>query len=199
MRMKKKLHEYLWIAERQPQTNTIHFHLAIPHYMNVQQANRTMKVILINFAKKGGVPFTPRFIGEKYNGVDIQKRKDRHGNKRITNFAEKRGSKALGNYLSKYVSKNDAEFSHLAWHNSRAFSCMFTGVSLTEKEFEDVNEFHLMLNQFRVIQSDWCVWGPWAKHPPDKLKQALYEINSYVQYLHEIIHPYDRGGKIKYN
>lgn len=197
-RMKNRLHEYIWIAERQPNTNTVHFHIAVPHYMDVQRANRAMKVTLINLCKDGKMPCTARFIGEKYNGVDIQKRKDRHGNKRITNFAEKRGSKALSNYLSKYVSKNDAEFEHLAWHNSRAFSCLFTGCALTEADFEDRHQFHLYLNQFRVLVSEWAVWGPWAKGPPEKLTAALYEINSYVQFIQGIIHPFDKGGKLKY-
>lgn len=195
-RNKKRLHEYLWVTERQ-KNGTVHFHITIPHKMDVRQANRAMKVILINFCKQGKMPCTSRFIGELYNGVDIQKRRDKHGNKRVTNFAEKRAGKALGNYLSKYVSKNDAEFEHLAWHNSRAFACMSNGVSLTEYEFTDVNEFHLSLNVDRAITSDWVTWAPWATGPPEKIKKELYELNSFIQYKQGIFHPFDKG-KIKY-
>src|SRR5207245_2272494 len=50
-RLPPMLKEYLWITERQDgkrapdkqPTNTLHFHIAIPHYMDVSKANGMMR------------------------------------------------------------------------------------------------------------------------------------------------------------
>lgn len=135
------LKNYLWVAERQdgkrlndptkPATNTIHFHIAIPHRMDIKHANGVMQTILKNLSIKGLIPFTIHQC-KRYNGVDIAKNRN---TKRVTNFAIKKGSRALTTYLTKYVTKNTTEFTRLAWHHSRGFSALYTGITYTHEEF----------------------------------------------------------------
>lgn len=201
------LKDYLWIAERQEgaritdgraATGTIHFHIAIPHYMNVQRANALMRDTLRNLAKKGVCPgavcgkdgttyFLPSIA--KYNGVDICKHRK---TKRVINFAVKKGSRALASYLTKYVTKNDAGvkdeqgneiqpgFSHLAWHNSRGFTCLFTAVTFTIKEFDKFG-FRPYLNRLRVFKMNFATFIPWLFGPPPLLLDHLYKLNSFIQ------------------
>jgi len=196
LRQRGMLREYLWIAERQTgerlkdekdPTNTIHFHIAIPHYMNVQRANAMMRGTLKNLAKAGLMPgavcsgktgdtyFLPCVA--KYNGVDICKHRK---TKRIINFAIKKGSSALANYLTKYVTKNDSEFPKLAFHNSRGFSCLFTAVTFTLTEFKKLG-FGAFLNRVRVFKMNFATFVPWLYGPPPLLEKHLYELNSLIQ------------------
>ena len=196
LRQRGMLKDYLWIAERQTgerlkdekeATNTIHFHMAIPHYMNVQRANAMMRGTLKNLAKEGLMPgavcsgktgdtyFLPCVA--KYNGVDICKHRK---TKRIINFAIKKGSVALANYLTKYVTKNDSEFPKLAFHNSRGFSCLFTAVTFTLTEFKNLG-FGAFLNRVRVFKMNFATFVPWLYGPPPLLEQHLYQLNSLIQ------------------
>lgn len=206
--MRAMLREYLWIAERQlgdrlkvkkAATGTIHFHIAIPHFMNVTRANALMRGTLKNLAKKGLMPgaicngktgeqyYLPSIT--KYNGVDICKNRKTN---RIVNFAVKKGSRALASYLTKYVTKNDAgvpdstghievpAFTHLAWHNSRGFSCLFTGVTFTVQEFTALG-FRPFLNKVRQFPMNFATFIPWLYGPPPLLHDHLFQLNSSVQ------------------
>lgn len=211
LRQHKMLREYIWVAERQTgerlkdknkaPTNTIHFHIAIPHFLNVQRANAMMRGILKGYAKKGLIPgamcdgrtkdtyYKPCI--SRYNGVDICKHRT---TRKPINFAIKKGARALAAYLTKYVTKNDAGvadelgniavpgFSHLAWHNSRGFSCLFTGVTCTLNEFRRVG-FGAYLNRVRVFKMEFATFVPWLMGPPPLLMQHLYELNSIIQTL----------------
>lgn len=187
LRQYKMLKDYLWIAERQTgdritdghaPTNTIHFHIAIPHKMPVQRANAMMRGTLRTFAKRGDIAYSvysPQIA--KYNGVDISKHRT---TKRVTNFAIKKGAKALSVYLTKYVTKNDSEFEQLAWHNSRGFSCLFTSVTFTIAEFKKFG-FGPFLNRIRVFEMRFAKFIPWLYGPPPLLLDHLYQLNSYIQ------------------
>lgn len=201
LRKYKMLREYLWVAERQDgkritkpgklPTNTVHFHMLVPHYMNVERANAMMRGTLKNLAKKGAMPGG---IGDRrdkkaisylngiknYNGVDICKTKTG----RVINFAIERGGKLLASYLTKYVTKNDAEFTHLAWHNSRGFSALFTGVTFTFTEFNK-HKFSRYLNHVRVFEMNYATFIPWLLGPPPLLENHLYQLNSYIQHVVE--------------
>lgn len=209
-KIRPMLRDYLWIAERQmgerltvkkAPTHTIHFHIAIPHFMNVHRANAFMRGTLKNLAKKGLMPgavcngkngeqyYLPCIA--KYNGVDICKNKKTG---RIVNFAVKKGSRALATYLTKYITKNDAgvpdetghiavpAFTHLAWHNSRGFSCLFTGVTFTIEEFTALG-FRPFLNKVRQFRMNFATFIPWLYGPPPLLHDHLYNLNSSVQAL----------------
>lgn len=206
------LKEYLWIAERQlgekaapgkEPTLTLHFHIAIPHYMNVYRANSMMRGTLKNLAKGGLMPGAAIHKGTRqvyflpcianYNGVDICKHRK---TRRPINFAIKKGSKALAHYLTKYVTKNNAgipneqgaieipAFTHLAWHNSRGFSALFTGVTFTVAEFIEKG-FGPFLNRVRIFKMRFAVFVPWLFGPPPLLEDHLYKLNSYIQTLHD--------------
>lgn len=199
LRKYRMLKDYLWVAERQDgkraapgklPTNTIHFHIAIPHYMNVHRANAMMRGTLKTFAKQGLIPYQPHSVQiAKYNGVDLCKHKV---TRRPVNFAIKKGAKALSIYLTKYVTKNNAgvpnelgeievpAFTHLAWHNSRGFSALFTGVAFTITEFKKFG-FGPFLNRVRVFKMNFATFVPWLYGPPPLLLDHLYQLNSYIQ------------------
>jgi hypothetical protein len=206
-KLRAMLREYLWVAERQlgekaapgkKPTLTTHFHIAVPHYMDVQKANAAMRTILKNLAKKGVIPgavcgkdgaqyYLPSIA--RYNGVDICKHKK---TRRVINFAIKKGARALGHYLTKYVTKNDAgiadehgeiaipAFTHLAWHNSRGFSCLFTAVALSIAEFKS-KTLGFFLNRTKARRMEFATFVPWLFGPPPLLTDHLYQLNSYLQ------------------
>jgi hypothetical protein len=176
LRKYRMLREYIWIAERQ-ENGTIHFHIAIPHRMDVHKANRMMAGTLKTFARRGELPASIHQCA-RYNGVDIAKNRK---TKRVINFAVKKGSRALANYLTKYVTKNDTKFSHLAWHNSRGYSQLFTGVTFTVEEFKKL-AFGFFLNRTRVVEvGDFAKFIPWLYCPPPLFEDHLYQLNSFIQ------------------
>jgi len=177
LRQYKSLKEYLWVAERQ-QNGTVHFHIAIPHKMYVARANAMMAGTLKTFAKRGEIPFSVEQC-KRYNGVDIAKNR---ATGRVTNFAIKKGARALTTYLTKYLTKNDEAFTHLAWHNSRGFSSVFTGITFTQNEFAK-NKLHYWLDMDKAIHSEWAVFVPWRVEPPPKFLDHLYDVNTHIQSL----------------
>lgn len=176
LRQSGRLKNYLWVAERQ-QNGTIHFHIAIPHKMPVSFANRSMRVTLTSFAKKKWIDVSV-FQCKRYNGVDIAKNRKTG---RVTNFANKKGSRSLANYLAKYVSKNNETFSHLAWHNSRGYSAIFTGVSFTIDEFLRAG-FRDLLKKKSIINNEFFMFFAWDGDPPELLTTHLDSLNNYLQY-----------------
>lgn len=179
LRQSKFLRNYLWIAERQ-QNGTVHFHIAIPHKMSVVHANRMMRVTLSTFAKRKEIPFSV-YQCKRYNGIDIAKNRKTG---RVTNFAIKKGSRSLANYLTKYVTKNDAGFSHLAWHNSRGFSALFTGITFTVGEFLGYGFKELLLHR-SVVNNEFFMFFPWKGDPPEAITRHLFDLNSFIQHATE--------------
>ena len=171
--------------------------------MHVQRANSLMRGTLKNLAKKGLMPgavcngktgeqyYLPSIA--KYNGVDIAKNRKTG---RIINFAIKKGARALSAYLTKYVTKNDAgvpdengnitipAFTHYAWHNSRGFSALFTGVTFSIEEFRKFG-FGQFLNRVRIFKMEFATFIPWLWGPPPLLMDHLYQLNSYIQTLYD--------------
>lgn len=175
LRKFRMLRDYIWVAERQ-QIGTIHFHIAIPHKMPVKKANAMMAGTLKTLSRKGIITAST-YQCQRYNGVDIAKNRT---TKRVTNFAKKRGSRALANYLTKYVTKNDGQFEHLAWHNSRGYSALFTGVTFTLPEFVK-HGFGFFLNRTRVLTiGDFAKFIPWIGESPPSIADHLYKLNSYI-------------------
>lgn len=175
LRQYRMLRQYLWVAERQ-QNGTVHFHIAIPHKMNVQRANAMMAGTLKTFAKRGEIPFTVHQC-KRYNGVDIAKHR---ATRRVTNFAIKKGSRALVTYLTKYVTKNDGTFQHLAWHNSRGYSSIFTGVTFSLPEFQDKLEWQWLLREEKTFEGEFFTFIPWLGDPPELLTKHLHDLNSHL-------------------
>jgi hypothetical protein len=175
LRQHKILRAYLWVAERQ-KVGTVHFHMAVPHRMDVKKANGMMRGTLKTMVKKGLLNWSV-YQCNRYNGVDIAKNRK---TKKVTNFAVKKGSQSLITYLTKYVTKNDTAFQHLAWHNSREFSSLFTGVTFTLPEFETYG-WPSLLNEWKAFENDFFIFIPWHDKPPDLLVDHLFQLNSYLQ------------------
>lgn len=184
LRKYKMLKNYLWVAERQGEKSkvgntTLHFHIAIPHRMDVKRANAQMQGILKQYSRRGEIPFSV-FQCNRYNGVDIAKHRT---TKRVTNFAIKKGKKALTVYLTKYIAKNDEKFTHYAWHNSRGFSGLFLAITFSKQEFA-INTLHHHLNFSKRWENDFMIFVPWFGDPPDIFMNHLSDVNAYVQHLY---------------
>lgn len=171
MRQDAHLKSYLWIAERQ-QNNTIHYHIAIHQKIPVVKANKFMRACLMRSADANEITMTRTDIA-KYNGVDIAKNRK---TRRVTNFAQKKHQKTLTNYLTKYVSKSESRFPHLAWHNSRDYSNLIISVNVTASEF-----FNSDLKNYVCLDSgkegDYYVHFRWKGEPPQKLLDYLAMAN----------------------
>lgn len=174
LRQKKFLRNYIWVAERQ-QNGTVHFHLLIPHKMSVKAANGFMRQSLMTMAREGKVPIHPAAC-KRYNGIDIAKNRKTG---RVTNFAIKKGSRALANYLTKYATKNDGTFTHLAWHNSRGFSALFTGITMTIEEFKEAGFMEYILFSPKA-QNDFFAFYAWRTGPPGRFTDHLTALNNFV-------------------
>jgi hypothetical protein len=182
LRKQRLLTEYLWVAERQ-KNGTIHFHIAVPHFMKIWHVNGIMRKILLGYALKKELPFPPEKFGRgRYNGVDIAGYKDAGGHKIPTNFAHKKKSGSLANYLTKYVTKNNEGFEHLAWHNSRGFSTLFTSVALSRESFQKT-DLHNKLNWGKKFENENFVFVPWYGNAPPMFWQALAPVNNFFQSL----------------
>jgi len=149
------LRNYLFVAERQ-KNGTIHFHILVPQYINIQKANKAMGVTLANMVRSGKLNWNVK-AARKYNGVDLSKNRN---TKRVTNFALGGSQKALANYITKYVSKNDEGFTHYAWHNSRGFSSMMLSITLTESEAKYL-QVRQVLDLQRCRMTEFATFVPW--------------------------------------
>lgn len=182
-----KLKDYMWVREYQ-QNGTVHFHMLIPHFFHVGNANRAMREAIKTQVKSGELQGYSIHQAKRYNGVHIGKNDK---TRRVTNFAKPRERRALLNYMLKYMSKGKAmpgDTNHYAWHNSRAFSRMITSMALTEDEARQL-QIRSMLNMDTVWTNEWFTHIVWNDHsPPGFLMDALATVNK------KILHHLDTGN-----
>jgi hypothetical protein len=114
------LKTYLWIAERQ-KNGTIHFHLLTNDFMPIKKVNGFMASCLAS-EKIKGVEVLREIDTDKYNGVDVKK--------------VDKNRKSLIGYLTKYITKNEIEFTHLPWHCSRDVSSLFTAINFEQPDLD---------------------------------------------------------------
>lgn len=170
-RKELNLKSYIWVTERQEgdrlndsskkATHTIHFHIAFHQRICVQKANRFMRACIFTSIDNGEIEYN-RTAAKNYNGVDIAK--DRK-TKRVINFAKRNKQKSLVNYITKYVTKNNGQFTHLAWHSSRDYSNLITSIRITLEEYQQSNFKSLLLPKPTII-SEWFTFFAWSKDPP---------------------------------
>lgn len=183
---KRLIKNYLWVAERQDgkrladqskATNTIHFHLIILNRVNIQYANRAMRIILCNLIRNKEIDY-PLQLMKRYNGVDLAKNRV---TRQVTNFCDKKSRKALFYYITKYVTKNDAAFKVAAWSCSRAFSAIFTAITCSYQEFIRM-ELNYLAWQEPVISNQWFDFFPWLAEtgPPPTMVNHLSQLNLFV-------------------
>lgn len=165
LRKENMLRSYLWITERQ-KNETIHFHIAVHQRICVKKANKFMRACLFTSIDNNEIKYS-RQDALKYNGVDIAKNRK---TRRVTNFAKHKNEKNLISYLTKYVTKNDAEFYHLAWHGSRDYSNLIISVRMTSREFL-VDVIRNFINEEPLFVTEWFNFYKWKKGPsPNFLK-----------------------------
>lgn len=183
-----KLKNYMWVREFQ-KIGTVHFHMLVPHYFHVVNANRAMQQALITQINTGELKWHVK-AAKRYNGVHIGKNDK---TKRVTNFAKPRERRALLNYMLKYMSKNkvqDESPNHYAWHNSRAFSRMITSMALTEDEARQL-QIREQLNFDTTWQNEWFTHIVWKDHsPPGFLMDTLATVNR------KILHHLETGAGV---
>lgn len=141
LRKQFNLTNYIWVSERQ-KNGTLHYHMLTNNYMPILQINRGMAIIINNQVKEGNMQWSGSCL-EKYNGVDVDsifnsKRHKKTG--KNLNPSEVRNWISL--YVTKYVIKNTAEFTHLCWHCSRSVSMLFT-TQVYEKSYLNVIDLFL--------------------------------------------------------
>jgi len=179
LRTERMIKDYLWIAERQ-KNGTVHYHIAVNNRMDIKKANRFMRAAIMRSIDNGSIAWD-RVDAAKYNGVDISKNRK---TRRVTNFAKKKNQKALAHYLTKYVSKSQDKFPHLAWHNSRGYSNIIISFNLTAEEWSNT-----MLSQFadetKPLEGEFFLFLRWKGQPPDKVINYLAYVNSIIQSLAE--------------
>jgi hypothetical protein len=120
-----------------------------------------------------------RAAAMKYNGVDIAK--DRK-TKRVINFAKQNKHKSLANYLTKYVTKNEGRFQHLAWHNSRGYSNLITQLRLTYDEYLKWG-FNLMIDTTTKLEGEYFYFYRWKAAPPPILTTYLSQLNNAINHI----------------
>ena len=171
-RQLKLIHNYLWVAERQ-KIGTIHYHMAVPHYINVHQSNKVMQVILSNSARAQEINYTTH-QAKRYNGIDLAKNRT---TRQVINFSTKHNKKSLTNYLTKYITKNETKFNRLVWHNSRDFGIVIIKVTATRKEIEAL-DLYTYLNFNNPFISEHSIFYRWQTNPPPPLTEYLRNLNS---------------------
>jgi hypothetical protein len=148
--------------------------------MPVKKANAYMRSTLVTYIKKKLIDYNV-YAAKRYNGVDIAKNRK---NRIVTNFAVgKRGARALTTYITKYITKNEGTFTHLAWHNSRGFSKLFTGVTFTIQEFKELSGLYPHVRRHSAINREFFQFHPWLNGPPAALEHELFKLNSFIQNL----------------
>ena len=179
LRTEQKLKAYIWVAERQ-QNETVHFHMIVHQYLNVQKTNRYMRASLMTLNKTLPSKIPPKTI-KNYNGVDIAKNRK---TKRVVNFAKGKQNKALQCYLTKYVTKNQSSFSHLAWHCSREYSNLATKLRLTYAELIET-PIYQRLNLKNPYRAEFFIHYNYQGNAPEWLINFLTTINNKILHLME--------------
>lgn len=175
MREEMNLKSYLWVKELQS-NGTIHFHIAVHQKLSVKQANRFMRASIMRAIDNQQINWE-RHKATKYNGVDIAK--DRK-TKRVVNFAKSKKAKALSNYLTKYVTKNQTEFTMLAWHCSRDYSNIITSVALTRDEVKKY-QLHKHISRSKMYENDYFQIFYWTDKPPNRVLKYFEMINTLIR------------------
>ena len=104
--------QYLWVAERQTENkifpDNIHFHMITNKYWDIQ---KTWNYWLDLQKKNGIVPRDESFKAS--SAFDVKK-------------VDTKNPKQVGVYLTKYVTKNKAEFKCQVWNCSKSISALYT-------------------------------------------------------------------------
>lgn len=188
-----KLRSYLWVAERQ-KNGTLHFHMLTNTRMRVNSSNEQLRKRSVNYFMAKAIEtqinkysLDINFDVSLYNGVDV---------KPVNN-----NRKALNQYLTKYVSKNNTELYRRPYHSSRDISELFTAETFYNEncaDFKFIKEALKYIETF-VVDSEYCTIEYLNQmqsngkffNPPDSwywllslVNNAIYN-NHYAKYKHD--------------
>lgn len=172
LRTSNNVTKYVWVAERQ-QIGTIHYHIAMPHKINITYFNSVVKNLISYYIRKGQLNWS-QTQAAKYNGVDISK--DRKTRK-VINFAKGHKGKKLARYLTKYCSKSNLKFSRQAWQASKEVTSLYTDFHLTLDEAERLLLEFIDRDNPVIIDTHFCFYG-WKIEPPPIIEQLIHDINT---------------------
>jgi len=180
---------YVWVAERQ-KNGTLHFHILTNNRMDIHKVNRAMANSINTSVLQGKLSWGQSSV-TLYNGVDVDslqfpkrrqhesrdqyrrriKEHKKHTIRERVNFAVK--------YMTKYMTKGEDVFYHLPFHCSRDISQLFTSIVLTDKDFEQYQQY------FSDDEEDYIVYADdrktvytFKKMPSDMLFNMLDRINN---------------------
>ena len=119
---------FIWVAERQ-KNGTLHFHMLTNLRFPIREVNRHMAVCLQSLSADY---YSCRNALERYNGVDVDNvyYSKRHKIRASWNrYTDEQARRKVERYLTKYVSKSKASFTHLSWHESHDLAKLQTSQS----------------------------------------------------------------------
>lgn len=182
LRQQRKIKSYLWVAEK-TKKGTTHFHMLVPHYMNVKAANAIMRQSIQGYIKKGMITGWNYADAARYNGIDIAKNRN---TKRVVNFAQQKSSKALHKYITKYVSKNEAQYNRQPWRCSRDWGLLVQAINVTTafaKQLMPCPEAVLRKGKF---ENEFIEFWGWLSGPPEQVSNHLADINYFIlEWFHQ--------------
>lgn len=191
------LQTYVWVCERQ-KNGTLHFHMLTNNFLNISKVNAAMAASIETSVRQGKLTWgqSSRTL---YNGVDvdsIQHPKRRQGENRdayrkrlkeIRKHTIKERVQFAQQYMTKYVTKQDATFTHLPFHCSHDISQLFTSIILTDKDFEQYAK------ELSDNADDYIIFGDenktvyiFKKNQNDRLFSALDRQNEYLFQLYHL-------------
>jgi hypothetical protein len=134
--------QYIWVAERQPESGRIHFHLIINKRLPVKRFNALWVLQQYNAGlrtkNKYGEDITMEEVLQRYQDGTMQKILNPFDAKKISSIA------AVSSYLTKYITKQekDVPFACSVWHCSRGVSRLFTRATVSPSAFAYCRSFH---------------------------------------------------------
>ncbi len=140
IKKRSKDFQYLWVAERQTGNKTfsdnIHFHLITNKYWDIQ---KTWGYWLEVQKKNGILPREQNFKAS--SAFDVKK-------------INTSNLKQVGVYLTKYVTKNKAEFKCQVWNCSKSISALYTDFYTDYSFLEELHR--LKRNEIKEIPLEYC-------------------------------------------
>lgn len=182
------LKTYLWVAERQG-NGTLHFHILTNNRLDISVVNRAMANSIDTSVLQGKLTWgqSSRTL---YNGVDvdsIQRPKRRQGENRDQyrrrlkehhkRHVSERVKFAVG-YLTKYITKSEAVFTHLPFHCSRDVSQLFSSMVLSTNDAD--NYLRLLSDDpddYDIRRIDSRVIFIFKKSPPEIIYRRIDKVN----------------------
>lgn len=148
--------QYFWVAERQPTSRRIHFHVVLNKRLPVKKANALWVLQQYNAGLRGvnqyGEQITMQEIKQRYAAGTVGKVLNPYDAKKIRSIA------GLSGYLTKYITKQEkgVPFGCLPWHCSRGVSRLFIRTTVSPSAFR----YAMSLANVRVNKKTGECWLP---------------------------------------